>query len=287
MRTRFIKKIENRYLDRNDILRKTSQYVKEMSYVESEIAKFYTNLTPKVFLTETKQDLVLESFIKSNSDLLLFDKNYLQTKFLTIMSSLEPKEFKEFDSLLQQATNDTERLELLFLHGFQFSFFEQLQKGDLNDIEIDVLFHDDFIVTEQENIESLVGFEFNYLSPFAIFLNLKTGTGKESIKPALVHLSYTFTEEVTYDDTIKQFISIPYKTTTKQKKKHKKTKKFEERMVERKDYLEQFNKRYLFSSIDNKFYTLIQEHTVEIHVRDKELTFVLDHDLMSQITISI
>lgn len=292
MNKRQLKKIENIYLTKRDIVANTKRKTKEEIRIEKEIiGKEQEILLREPFNNEKMFDDILDKFIHNNLDKLTIEDEYFNKLFLDSVKKFSPKEFMEFDSKLNAIDNPTDFYNTLMSEtNFKIDFFKDFDMSRFNNVEIKTILNfDNYLVLDSDEkdrqLKEILEFDLNWFkNPFYVLTNYKIGNTKENIKNVVTYLNFYFDTPIEYEKNLKPFIYVSYNVTTKGKKRKKK-KNSPRKKVMTKNYEERLNKKYLFSSVNNSFYKFLFKNTKGIVLDEDNIRFLLDNDYINELII--
>lgn len=292
MNKRQLKKIENIYLTKRDIVANTKRKTKEEIRIEKEIiGKEQEILLREPFNNEKMFDDILDKFIHNNLDKLIIEDEYFNKLFLDSVKKFSPKEFMEFDSKLNAIDNPTDFYNTLMSEtNFKIDFFKDFDMSKFNNVEIKTILNfDNYLVLDSDEkdrqLKEILEFDLNWFkNPFYVLTNYKIGNTKENIKNVVTYLNFYFDTPIEYEKNLKPFIYVSYNVTTKGKKRKKK-KNSPRKKVMTKNYEERLNKKYLFSSVNNSFYKFLFKNTKGIVLDEDNIRFLLDNEYINELII--
>lgn len=292
MNKRQLKKIENIYLTKRDIVANTKRKTKEEIRIEKEIiGKEQEILLREPFNNEKMFDDILDKFIHNNLDKLIIEDEYFNKLFLDSVKKFSPKEFMEFDSKLNAIDNPTDFYNTLMSEtNFKIDFFKDFDMSRFNNVEIKTILNfDNYLVLDSDEkdkqLKEILEFDLNWFkNPFYVLTNYKIGNTKENIKNVVTYLNFYFDTPIEYEKNLKPFIYVSYNVTTKGKKRKKK-KNSPRKKVMTTNYEERLNKKYLFSSVNNSFYKFLFKNTKGIVLDEDNIRFLLDNEYINELII--
>lgn len=292
MNKRQLKKIENIYLTKRDIVANTKRKTKEQIRIEKEIiGKEQEILLRQPFNDEKMFDDILDKFIHNNLDKLTIEDEYFNKLFLDSVKKFSPKEFMEFDSKLNAIDNPTDFYNTLMSEtNFKIDFFKDFDMSRFNNVEIKTILNfDNYLVLDSDEkdkqLKEILEFDLNWFkNPFYVLTNYKIGNTKENIKNVVTYLNFYFDTPIEYEKNLKPFIYVSYNVTTKGKKRKKK-KNSPRKKVMTTNYEERLNKKYLFSSVNNSFYKFLFKNTKGIVLDEDNIRFLLDNEYINELII--
>lgn len=292
MNKRQLKKIENIYLTKRDIVANTKRKTKEQIRIEKEIiGKEQEILLREPFNNEKMFDDILDKFIHNNLDKLIIEDEYFNKLFLDSVKKFSPKEFMEFDSKLNAIDNPTDFYNTLMSEtSFKIDFFKDFDMSRFNNVEIKTILNfDNYLVLDSDEkdrqLKEILEFDLNWFkNPFYVLTNYKIGNTKENIKNVVTYLNFYFDTPIEYEKNLKPFIYVSYNVTTKGKKRKKK-KNSPRKKVMTTNYEERLNKKYLFSSVNNSFYKFLFKNTKGIVLDEDNIRFLLDNEYINELII--
>lgn len=292
MNKRQLKKIENIYLTKRDIVANTKRKTKEEIRIEKEIiGKEQEILLREPFNNEKMFDDILDKFIHNNLDKLIIEDEYFNKLFLDSVKKFSPKEFMEFDSKLNAIDNPTDFYNTLMSEtSFKIDFFKDFDMSRFNNVEIKTILNfDNYLVLDSDEkdkqLKEILEFDLNWFkNPFYVLTNYKIGNTKENIKNVVTYLNFYFDTPIEYEKNLKPFIYVSYNVTTKGKKRKKK-KNSPRKKVMTTNYEERLNKKYLFSSVNNSFYKFLFKNTKGIVLDEDNIRFLLDNEYINELII--
>lgn len=284
MKVRLRKKLNNYYLTKRDIEQNTKNYLREIERINELIDEHSESLKYKEITNKTRLwDENLTRFLMDNLNKIQFNNEYFSDLFNAEMKKLEPEEFLKIDKMLDGSENKEEFYRILLQNtDFKIDFFDRIKSKSGIEI-IFTLNPENQIMIEnlknpKEEIDEKFGFSFNWFkNPFIITTKYKLSNGRSGIKNILSYVSFSFDTPIEYDDNVSKYIKIK---TNINKKKIKEAKK-----IERPNYNELINKKYLFSSKKDAFYSFIRENTNSIEIDEYSVTFSVNHPYFYEITI--
>lgn len=284
MKVRLRKKLNNYYLTKRDIEQNTKNYLREIERINELIDEHSESLKYKEITNKTRLwDENLTRFLMDNLNKIQFNNEYFSDLFNAEMKKLEPEEFLKIDKMLDSSENKEEFYRILLQNtDFKIDFFDRIKSKSGIEI-IFTLNPENQIMIEnlknpKEEIDEKFGFSFNWFkNPFIITTKYKLSNGRSGIKNILSYVSFSFDTPIEYDDNVSKYIKIK---TNINKKKIKEAKK-----IERPNYNELINKKYLFSSKKDAFYSFIRENTNSIEIDEYSVTFSVNHPYFYEITI--
>lgn len=284
MKVRLRKKLNNYYLTKRDIEQNTKNYLREIERINELIDEHSESLKYKEITNKTRLwDENLTRFLMDNLNKIQFNNEYFSDLFNAEMKKLEPEEFLKIDKMLDGSENKEEFYRILLQNtDFKIDFFDRIKSKSGIEI-IFTLNPENQIMIEnlknpKEEIDEKFGFSFNWFKkPFIITTKYKLSNGRSGIKNILSYVSFSFDTPIEYDDNVSKYIKIK---TNINKKKIKEAKK-----IERPNYNELINKKYLFSSKKDAFYSFIRENTNSIEIDEYSVTFSVNHPYFYEITI--
>lgn len=284
MKVRLRKKLNNYYLTKRDIEQNTKNYLREIERINELIDEHSESLKYKEITNKTRLwDENLTRFLMDNLNKIQFNNEYFSDLFNAEMKKLEPEEFLKIDKMLDGSENKEEFYRILLQNtDFKIDFFDRIKSKSGIEI-IFTLNPENQIMIEnlknpKEEIDEKFGFSFNWFkNPFIITTKYKLSNGRSGIKNILSYVSFSFDTPIEYDDNVSKYIRIK---TNINKKKIKEAKK-----IERPNYNELINKKYLFSSKKDAFYSFIRENTNSIEIDEYSVTFSVNHPYFYEITI--
>lgn len=284
MKVRLRKKLNNYYLTKRDVEQNTKNYLREIERINELIDEHSESLKYKEITNKTRLwDENLTRFLMDNLNKIQFNNEYFSDLFNAEMKKLEPEEFLKIDKMLDGSENKEEFYRILLQNtDFKIDFFDRIKSKSGIEI-IFTLNPENQIMIEnlknpKEEIDEKFGFSFNWFkNPFIITTKYKLSNGRSGIKNILSYVSFSFDTPIEYDDNVSKYIKIK---TNINKKKIKEAKK-----IERPNYNELINKKYLFSSKKDAFYSFIRENTNSIEIDEYSVTFSVNHPYFYEITI--
>lgn len=292
MNKRQLKKIENIYLTKRDIVANTKRKTKEQIRIEKEIiGKEQEILLREPFNNEKMFDDILDKFIHNNLDKLTIEDEYFNKLFLDSVKKFSPKEFIEFDSKLNSIDNPTDFYNTLMSEtNFKINFFKDFDMSRFNNVEIKTILNfDNYLVLDSDEkdkqLKEILEFDLNWFkNPFYVLTNYKIGNTKENIKNVVTYLNFYFDTPIEYEKNLKPFIYVSYNVITKGKKRKKK-KNSPRKKVMTTNYEERLNKKYLFSSVNDSFYKFLFKNTKGIVLDEDNIRFLLDNEYINELII--
>ena len=292
MNKRQLKKIENIYLTKRDVVANTKRMTKEQIRIEKEIiGKEQEILLRQPFNNEKMFDDILDKFIHNNLDKLTIEDEYFNKLFLDSVKKFSPKEFLEFDSKLNSIDNPTDFYNTLISEtSFKIDFFKDFDMSRFNNVEIKTILNfDNYLVLDSDEkdrqLKEILEFDLNWFkNPFYVLTNYKIGNTKENIKNVVTYLNFYFDTPIEYEKNLIPFIYVPYNAMSKGKKRNKK-KKSPRKKVMTTNYEERLNKKYLFSSVNNSFYKFLFKNTKGIVLDEDNIRFLLDNEYINELII--
>lgn len=292
MNSRQLKKIENIYLTKRDIVANTKKMTKEQIRIEKEIiGKEQEILIRSPFNNEKMFDDVLDKFLHNNLDKLNIENEYFNKLFLDAVEKFSPKEFLEFDSKINSIENPIDFYNTLMSEtSFKIDFFKDFDMSRFNNVEIKTILNfDNYLILDSNEkdrqLKEILEFDLNWFkNPFYVLTNYKIGSTRENIKNVVTYLNFYFDTPIEYEKDLKPFIYVPDNVVSKGKKRNKK-KKVTRKKIMTSNYEERLNKKYLFSSVNDSFYKFLFKNTKGIVLDEDNIRFLLDNEYIHELII--
>ncbi|MEQ2561535.1 hypothetical protein, partial [Sutterella wadsworthensis] len=174
MNSRQLKKIENIYLTKRDIVANTKKMTKEQIRIEKEIiGKEQEILIRSPFNNEKMFDDVLDKFLHNNLDKLNIENEYFNKLFLDAVEKFSPKEFLEFDSKINSIENPIDFYNTLMSEtSFKIDFFKDFDMSRFNNVEIKTILNfDNYLILDSNEkdrqLKEILEFDLNWFkNPF-------------------------------------------------------------------------------------------------------------------------